>query len=149
MGTKDSHTCFISVPLLLTLGHFYFLASLIIIINFLDMWDLVPWSGIKSTPPALKVQRLKHWITREIPSHIIIFPNHLRVICLRNAPVPLNTSHFSWRQRSISSLRSLSLKKKKVYLYDYLFMSVNFTNSEIKDYKDLRVSVLFNFIFSV
>ena len=31
------------------------------------MWDLVPWPGIKPAPPALGVQSLNHWTTREVP----------------------------------------------------------------------------------
>ena len=31
------------------------------------MRDLVPWPGIKPTPPALVAQRLIHWTTREVP----------------------------------------------------------------------------------
>ena len=30
-------------------------------------WDLVPWPGIKPQPPALGVQGLSHWTTREVP----------------------------------------------------------------------------------
>ena len=30
---------------------------------------LVPQPGIKLAPPTLKVQRLNHWTTREVPSH--------------------------------------------------------------------------------
>ena len=41
-------------------------------------WVLVPWSGIKSVPPALGVQSLNHWTVREVPMNAIfmwIFPN--------------------------------------------------------------------------
>ena len=31
------------------------------------MWDLVPWPGIEPRPPALGVQSLSHWTTREVP----------------------------------------------------------------------------------
>ena len=31
------------------------------------MWDLVPQPGIKSRPPALGLQSLSHWTTREVP----------------------------------------------------------------------------------
>ena len=31
------------------------------------MWDLVPWSGIKPGPPALKIWSISHWTTREVP----------------------------------------------------------------------------------
>ena len=29
-------------------------------------WDLVPWPGIEPGPPALGVQHLSHWTTREV-----------------------------------------------------------------------------------
>ena len=32
-----------------------------------DMWDLVPWSGIKPGSPALGACSLGHWTTREVP----------------------------------------------------------------------------------
>ena len=38
-----------------------------------SMWDLVPWSGIKSMPPALGAWSLSHWITREIPLFNVLF----------------------------------------------------------------------------
>ena len=31
------------------------------------MWDLVPWPGIEPRPPALGVQSLSYWTTREVP----------------------------------------------------------------------------------
>ena len=31
-------------------------------------WDLVPWAGIKPSPPALGVWSLSHWTTREVPA---------------------------------------------------------------------------------
>ena len=34
------------------------------------MWDLVPWPGIEPGPPALGVQSLTHWTTREVPESI-------------------------------------------------------------------------------
>ena len=33
------------------------------------MWNLAPWPGIKPGPPALGVQGLNHWTTREVPGH--------------------------------------------------------------------------------
>ena len=33
-----------------------------------SMWDLVPWPGVESRSPALGVQSLSHWATREVPS---------------------------------------------------------------------------------
>ena len=32
-----------------------------------DMWDLVPWPGIKPWPPALGSWSLGHGATREVP----------------------------------------------------------------------------------
>ena len=31
-----------------------------------SMWDLVPWLGIPPRPPALGMQSLSHWTTREV-----------------------------------------------------------------------------------
>ena len=33
----------------------------------LSRWILVPWPGIKPTPPTLEAWRLSHWTTREVP----------------------------------------------------------------------------------
>ena len=33
-----------------------------------SMWILLPQPGIEPTPPALEVQSLNHWTTREVPS---------------------------------------------------------------------------------
>ena len=38
------------------------------------MWDLVPWPGIEPGPPALGVQSLSHWTTREVPHQLFLFP---------------------------------------------------------------------------
>jgi len=39
--------------------------------NFLatlrGMWDLVPWSGIKPTPPAVEAQGLNQWDSQGSP----------------------------------------------------------------------------------
>ena len=32
-----------------------------------DMWDLVPWPGIKPGPPALGAHNLSPWTTGEVP----------------------------------------------------------------------------------
>ena len=32
-----------------------------------SMWDLVPWPGVASRPPALGAWSLSHWTTREVP----------------------------------------------------------------------------------
>ena len=44
-------------------------ALIIFIINSCSMWDLVPRSGIKLSPPALRAQSLSHWTTREVPRY--------------------------------------------------------------------------------
>ena len=33
-----------------------------------DIWDLIPWPGVKLQPPALGVQSLSCWTTREVPT---------------------------------------------------------------------------------
>ena len=33
---------------------------------------LVPWSGIEPVPPAVEMQILNHWITREVPYKIFL-----------------------------------------------------------------------------
>ena len=33
-----------------------------------SLLDLIPWTGMEHTPPALEVQSLNHWITREVPT---------------------------------------------------------------------------------
>ena len=45
-------------------------ALIIFIIHSCSMWDLVPRSGIKTSPPALRVQSLSHWTTREVPRYM-------------------------------------------------------------------------------
>ena len=35
------------------------------------MWDLAPWPGIKPKPPALGVQSLSHWTSREVWSPLL------------------------------------------------------------------------------
>ena len=32
-----------------------------------SLWDLVPWPGIKSKPPALEAWSLRHWTTTKVP----------------------------------------------------------------------------------
>ena len=36
------------------------------------MWNLVPWPGIKPRPPAVEVQSLSHWTTREGPEQYFV-----------------------------------------------------------------------------
>ena len=36
-----------------------------------SMWDLVPWPQIKPRPPALGVQSLNCWTTREVPTSML------------------------------------------------------------------------------
>ena len=37
-----------------------------------NMWDLVPWPGIKPGPPALGARSLSHWTARDIPNNMIL-----------------------------------------------------------------------------
>ena len=37
---------------------------------------LVPWLGIKPSPPVLKVRSLNHWIPREVPCHVYFWTSH-------------------------------------------------------------------------
>ena len=39
------------------------------------MWDLAPQLGIKPRPPALGVQNLSHWTTRQVPTLNIECPS--------------------------------------------------------------------------
>ena len=48
----------------LTYSYFYFLAT------SPGMWDLS--SPIKPVPPAVEVQNLNHWITREVPQQVFL-----------------------------------------------------------------------------
>ena len=60
-GSFPAYSCqFLSIYLLAALG------------LSCDMWDLVPWSGIKLRPPALRAQGLGRWTTREAPSCFLI-----------------------------------------------------------------------------
>ena len=45
---------------------FFFFFSCSMQTPICSMWDLVPWPGIKLGSPALGVQNLSHWTTREI-----------------------------------------------------------------------------------
>ena len=40
-----------------------------------SMWALLPWPGLRPSPPALEAQSLSHWTTREVPvgSLLLIF----------------------------------------------------------------------------
>ena len=46
-----------------------------------SMWDLFPWPGLEPGPPALWVQSLSHWTTREVPMlftlNCLIYPRTL------------------------------------------------------------------------
>ena len=39
-----------------------------------SMWDLVLWPGIELLPPAMRVQSLSHWTTREVPLIFFYIP---------------------------------------------------------------------------
>ena len=36
------------------------------------LWDLVSWPGLEPRPPALGVQSLSHWTTREVT--VVFYP---------------------------------------------------------------------------
>ena len=44
-----------------------------------DMWDLVPWPGIKPRPHALRAQSLNHWTTREVPPYCMYITTSCQV----------------------------------------------------------------------
>ena len=41
-----------------------------------SVWDLVPWPGIKTGPPALGAHSLSQWTTREIP-RVLLYESNL------------------------------------------------------------------------
>ena len=41
-----------------------------------SMWDLVSCPRIEPGPPALGVQSLSHWATREVPHHLFLKDEH-------------------------------------------------------------------------
>ena len=41
-----------------------------------SIWDPVPWPGVEPGAPALGVQSLSPWTTREVPIAVLIFKNH-------------------------------------------------------------------------
>ena len=56
-------------------GEGLFFSYLITIITIIRLHSaacgiLLPWPGIKPMPPALSVQSLNHWITREVPGRV-------------------------------------------------------------------------------
>ena len=57
-----------------------------------NMWDLVPWPGIKPRPPALGAWSLSHGITWDVPS---VFPYHLWPSHFRRILVSCYVEHLS------------------------------------------------------
>ena len=55
-------------------------------------WDLVPRSGIEPRFPALGVQSLSHWTTREVPGQVFIF------ICSCSLLTLTASLHADWLQ---------------------------------------------------
>ena len=51
------------------------------------MWDLSPRPGIEPTSPALEVQSLNHWTTREVP--VFLFYLHIMYYLLTKDIVPI------------------------------------------------------------
>ena len=46
-----------------------------------DMWDLVPWPGMKPRPPALGAWSLSHWTTREVSHKSLWCPSQSGLNC--------------------------------------------------------------------
>ena len=47
---------------------FFLIFKIFFIFGHSTCWILIPWPGIRPTPPALEAQSLNHWATREFPS---------------------------------------------------------------------------------
>ena len=37
-----------------------------------DIWNLVPWPGLETRPPALGTRTVIHWATREVPDFFLL-----------------------------------------------------------------------------
>ena len=71
------------------------------------VWDLVPWLGIKSGPPALGTLSHSHWTTREVPLGFLflfsssgkdkmLYQRH----CLQGSTLlDLRQGHGNWQKR--------------------------------------------------
>ena len=78
---------FVCTPLFIWLLHI--LVVVLVIFNLhCNMWDLVPWPGIKPQSPPLGVWRLNHWTTREVPSRSVSL-HCLPSMCLSISKFPL------------------------------------------------------------
>ena len=68
------------------------------------MWDLVSWPGNELGPPALGMQSLSHWTTREVLAHALFSPlmylHSTIIFCLVNSYTSLkallNDPHTPW-----------------------------------------------------
>ena len=57
-------------------GICYNIASVVLLFGCEAYGILVPWLGIKPSPPVLKVQSLSHWIPREVRCHVHCWTSH-------------------------------------------------------------------------
>ena len=72
-----------------------------------DVWELVPWPGIKSRPPALGTQSLSHWTTRESLNFFIFN--------LTNREVNLNCCNiFSFKKLKSISVVCVQVNKNSI-----------------------------------
>jgi len=53
-----------------------------------SMWGLVPWPGSDLGPPALGVQSLSHWATREVLSVFLFFNQCVLCLFLKSLSTP-------------------------------------------------------------
>ena len=67
------------------------------------MWDQVPWPEIRRRPPAVRVQSLKAWSTREVPSKYFLPPGTPLVT---SASCALHVSCWFWVSRNSQYLFS-------------------------------------------
>ena len=52
----------------------FFLFLFLAVLSLSCMQDLIPWPGMEPGPPALEVQSLSYWTTREVPCMIFKCP---------------------------------------------------------------------------
>ena len=67
------------------------------------MWDQVPWPEIRRRPPAVRVQSLKAWSTRQVPSKYFLPPETPLVT---SASCALHVSCWFWASRNSQYLFS-------------------------------------------
>ena len=103
-----------------------------------SMWDLVPWPGIQPRPPALGVQSLSQWTSREVPGLSLDNPSFVVNILSIIITSQLNTCLLSIRpEQSVDFSLSMSENFLKACLIWCLF-ALTFT---------MNRSVLLSWIF--